>query len=68
MSTHERLPVEPVLDLLARTGRSINSLGPSWARAVARAKRDGGITWLSADRLAVEVLHRHPAELWPEEW
>lgn len=37
-------------------------------KALSRARLAGSITVYTADRLAVEILHKHPAEIWGDEW
>lgn len=42
-------------------------LGPGGARAYHRCKKQGWISWLMADRMAV-ALGFHPCEIWGWEW
>lgn len=64
--TTERLPVEPLLAWLALLGNP-KSHTPLW-RAVERGRKHGYVSVASADRIAVQVLRAHPAEIWGEAW
>ncbi len=62
------LPAEPLVALVEAAGGLVAFTDdPALRRAYARAKSDGRVTEMQADKLALLVLRRHPWEVW-DEW
>lgn len=62
----QRLPVEPLLLSLHASGITRTN-HPLWT-AIDRGRHNGYVSAASADRIAVRMLGRHPAEIWGEAW
>ncbi len=60
-----RLPVGSLLDWLAEHHISIAEMGRAGWELNSYGRRHG-LSVPVADRVAVQVLHVHPAEIWPE--
>lgn len=54
----------PMACLGGGAGRHRSTMGKAWARANDR----GDIRWDVADRLAIELIGLHPAEVWGAKW
>ena len=65
----ETLPAAPLLTAIGDTDLNTLCRGDeNFRRAIHRAKADGRITVTQADRICVEVLHVHPADIWGDAW
>lgn len=68
----KELPVKPLLELMphdATPYEIASRLGitPPTARKWL-ANPEHTINWLQADKIAIKKLHRHPANIWGEQW
>lgn len=63
----ERLDARPLLEAVAaRGGPAACGARPADVTALCRARRDGTVTVVAGDRLAVSLLGARSSELWPE--
>lgn len=62
-----RLSAAPALDLLDARGIRLGKDHPL-GHSVSRARATGAVTYLTADRIAVELLGVHPCAVWGDDW
>ena len=76
-SRYRTLPAAPAIEEIRRRGGLARLLGRGfkarrdgrrWLRVHQRMRRDGVVTLAMAEKISFELLHVHPAELWPDEW
>lgn len=63
-----RLNARPLLDALPPIATGRRNFSSNTNKVISRAAAQGSITVYAADRIAVGVLGKHPAEIWGDEW
>lgn len=66
-----RVPLRPLLEALDHAELSLldaaQRAGVDWG-GLSRDRANNQVTVWKADRIAIRVLNRHPAEIWGDEW
>jgi hypothetical protein len=65
---YDRLPIRPLVVVLAARSISTKSLGPSLGRQYLRWKKLGYIPVMSADKIACDIVGVHPFDIWGALW